>query len=53
MVVGFDMVNEEDFTPKIETFLDQILEARNQAEKEGFDFPVYLHCGETNSRFND
>ena len=53
MVTGFDMVNEEDFTPKIETFLDQILEARAHAENEGFDFPVYLHCGETNSRFND
>ena len=27
MVVGFDMVNEEDFTPKIETFLDQLYDA--------------------------
>ncbi len=52
-VIGFDMVNEEDFTPKIETFLEQILEARAKAENIGTDFPVYLHCGETNERKND
>ena len=31
MVVGFDMVNEEDFTPEIEEFLPQIYEARAKA----------------------
>lgn len=53
MVVGFDMVNEEDFTPPIADFLDQILEAREKAAKMGKEFPVYLHCGETNDRNHD
>jgi hypothetical protein len=52
-VIGFDMVNEEDFTPKIDSFLEQILEARAKAENSGYEFPVYLHCGETNERKND
>ena len=50
MVVGFDMVNEEDFTPPVEDFLDQIYDARAKAAKLGIEFPVYLHCGETNER---
>lgn len=32
MVVGFDMVNEEDFTPEIDEFLPQIYEARAKAQ---------------------
>jgi adenosine deaminase CECR1 len=48
MVIGFDMVNEEDFTPDIDHFLPQIYEAREKAAKLGREFPLYLHCGETN-----
>ena len=50
MVIGFDMVNEEDFTPEVDHFLDQIYEAREKAASMGREFPVYLHCGETNDR---
>ena len=52
MVVGFDMVNEEDFTPDIDHFLDQIYAAREKAESMGRKLDVYLHCGESNSRDN-
>ena len=31
MVVGFDMVNEEDFTPDIDHFVPQIYEAKAKA----------------------
>ena len=28
LVVGFDMVNEEDYNPKIDDFLEQIMTAK-------------------------
>jgi hypothetical protein len=52
MVAGFDMVNEEDFTPEIDFFLPQIYEAKAKAKAEGWDFKTYLHCGESNARSN-
>lgn len=52
IVIGFDMVNEEDFTPEIDFFMPQIYEAKAKAKAEGWEFDVYLHCGETNSRDN-
>jgi len=30
MISGFDMVNEEDYNPRTDTFLDQILEAKEK-----------------------
>lgn len=53
MVIGFDMVNEEDFTPEIDFFLPQIYEAKAKAQAEGWEFKVYLHCGESNARSNN
>lgn len=53
MVIGFDMVNEEDFTPEIEEFLPQIYAARAKAASLGIEFPVYLHCGESTNRNNN
>lgn len=50
MVVGFDMVNEEDFTPPIDHFLDQIYAATERAKKEGTTFNMIFHCGETNDQ---
>ena len=52
LIVGFDMVNEEDFTPEIDHFLDQIYETREKLEKMGGKLDLYLHCGESNSRDN-
>jgi len=50
MVVGFDLVCEEDFNPPLDHFIDQIYQAKEDAAKEGREFPLYLHCGETNDR---
>jgi hypothetical protein len=53
MIIGFDMVNEEDFTPEIDFFMPQMYEAKAKAEAMGETFDVYLHCGETNSKDNN
>lgn len=53
MVVAFDMVCEEDFTPPIDEFLPQIMEAREKAARMGIEFPVLLHCGESNLKDHD
>jgi adenosine deaminase CECR1 len=52
MVTGFDLVCEEDYNPELDRFLDLIYEAKARAAKIGREFPVYLHCGESNSRSN-
>ena len=52
MCIGFDMVNEEDFTPDLQSFLPQIYAAKAKAAAEGKEFPVFLHCGESNDRGN-
>lgn len=49
IVVGFDMVNEEDYNMPIDDFLDQILETK---EKLGEDFQVYFHAGESYNKNN-
>ena len=53
LVVGFDMVNEEDFTPEISFFAEGILEGKQRvkilhAEKDGM--PCFFHAGETHDR---
>lgn len=52
MVVGFDLVQEEDASPGIAEFLPQIYEAQCKAKKLGRTFDMYLHAGESNSRRN-
>jgi len=52
MVSGFDLVCEEDYNPELDRFLDLIYEAKAKASKLGLEFPLYLHCGESNSRNN-
>ena len=48
-VTGFDLVNEEDVTDPILNFVEDILEAKN-----GYpNFNLYLHAGESTSRFNE
>lgn len=48
LVVGYDMVNEEDATPSIEDFLHELLKAMKENEK----FPMVFHAGESNNRNN-
>ena len=43
------MVNEEDYNPGIDAFLDQIMEAKI---KLGDRFDVYMHAGESYQRSN-
>ena len=49
MISGFDMVNEEDYNPPIDDFLDQIMAVKM---KLGDRFQLYLHSGESYSRGN-
>ena len=49
LVVGFDMVNEEDYNTGIDGFLDQIMEAKM---KVGDRMQFYFHAGETYMRNN-
>jgi len=53
LIAGFDMVNEEDYTPEIKEFAEQILEGKrhcmvtsqNMEDKDGM--PCFFHAGET------
>ena len=49
LIAGFDMVNEEDYNPRINDFLEQIMEAK---VKLGDRFNVYLNAGESYHRTN-
>lgn len=57
LIAGFDMVNEEDYTPEIGDFAEDILQAREDVKivtsedpccKE--KMPTFFHCGETHER---
>jgi adenosine deaminase CECR1 len=50
LVAGFDMVNEEDFTPEIDQFSEEILKHKGGIKVNGVDMPCFFHCGETHSR---
>ena len=50
LVVGFDLVCEEDWNPKTDEFLDLILDAQLKVGKERL--ALYLHAGESVSRNN-
>lgn len=50
MVTGFDLVNEEDFTPPILDFIQEIFAGKKADKKNGM--PCFFHCGETHDRNN-
>jgi len=50
LIAGFDMVNEEDFTPPILEFVSEILEGREKDKVH--KLPCFFHCGETHDRDN-
>lgn len=52
MVVGFDMVQEEDFSAPISDFMPEIYAAQQKAKKLNVSFDLFLHAGESNSRSN-
>jgi adenosine deaminase CECR1 len=45
------MVNEEDVTPPILTFINEILDGKKKDKKHGL--PCYFHCGETHDPCNE
>lgn len=50
LISGFDLVCEEDYTPDLDHWLPLLYGAKVRAKELGVEFPLYLHCGETNSR---
>jgi len=50
IISGFDLVCEEDWNPRCDTFLDLILEAQQKVGKDRLSF--YFHAGESTSRDN-
>ena len=49
LISGFDLVNEEDYNPGIDEFVEQILAVKM---KLGDRFQLYLHAGESYQRTN-
>lgn len=49
LIVGFDMVCEEDYNPKTDEFLETLLTAKEQL---GDKFHLIMHAGESTSSFN-
>ena len=50
LISGFDMVNEEDFTPEISTFAEDILTVQKNLVIDDQEMPCFFHCGETHDR---
>lgn len=54
LIAGFDMVNEEDFTPEIGTFAETILDYQDNVKiadlPPGEKMPTFFHAGETQQR---
>lgn len=50
LVAGFDMVNQENVTPPVLSFVPEILEGKRRDICDCL--PCYLHCGETHDRQN-
>ena len=48
MIVGFDLVNEEDFTPPIQDFVKLLFK-----ESKNGDFPLVFHAGESMDNKNE
>ena len=49
LIVGYDMVNEEEFTPLISEFMPSILGAQKTPGVTQ-DMPCFFHAGETHDR---
>ena len=48
LVIGFDLVCEEDKTHTNLYYIDELLNAQKEGEKRGIALPFYLHSGESN-----
>ena len=52
-MIGFDLVEEEDDFHTNLDFINELLEARREAERRGITLPFYLHSGESNWTENE
>ena len=52
-ILGFDLVEEEDSTHTNLFFLNELLNARREAERRNITLPLYLHSGESNWMENE
>lgn len=50
LIAGFDMVNEEDFTAQISTFMPEILAAINDPNSATYGMSTFFHAGETHDK---
>jgi adenosine deaminase CECR1 len=50
MVAGFDMANEEDCSPPISDFLEDIFKGKQSDAQH--QMPCFLHCGESHKKTN-
>lgn len=50
LIAGFDLVNEEDYTPGILEFLGDIIDGKKLDVTS--KMPCFFHCGETHDRDN-
>jgi adenosine deaminase CECR1 len=53
LMIGFDLVDEEDKYQTNLYFINELLEARQEAGRRGITLPFYLHSGESNWTENE
>jgi len=53
LIIGYDLVDEEDKEHTNLFFINEILEARHKAELRTITLPLYLHSGESNRTENE
>jgi len=53
LMIGFDLMEEEDKYQTNLYFINELLEARHEAGRRGITLPLYLHSGESNWTENE
>jgi len=53
LMIGIDLVNEEDKEHTNLFYINELLEARQKAEQRNITLPLYLHSGESNWTENE
>ena len=53
LMIGFDLMDEEDKEHTNLFFINEILEARHEAEQRNITLPLYIHSGESNWTENE
>jgi len=53
LVIGFDLMDEEDKMNTNLYFINDLLEARHKAEQRSITLPLYIHSGESNWMENE